>query len=49
VLAEVTRRVGRLNLRLMRGDEEAGEFATLLATLDKLSERWEQVADEDAV
>jgi MarR family transcriptional regulator, temperature-dependent positive regulator of motility len=49
VLEEVTRRVGRLNLRLMRGDEEAGEFATLLATLDKLSERWEQVADEDAV
>jgi DNA-binding MarR family transcriptional regulator len=49
VLDDVTRRVGRLNLRLMRGDEEAGEFATLLATLDKLSERWEQVADEDAV
>lgn len=49
VLEDVTRRVGRLNLRLMHGDEEAGEFASLLATLDRLSARWEQVADEDAV
>lgn len=49
VLADVTRRVGRLNLRLMQGEDEAGEFAALLDTLDKLSERWEQVADEDAV
>ncbi|HEY2222187.1 MarR family winged helix-turn-helix transcriptional regulator [Actinomycetospora sp.] len=49
VLDDVTRRVGRLNLRLMPGDEEAGGVTTLLATLDRLSERWEQVADEDAV
>lgn len=49
VLAEVTRRVSRLNLRLMDTDEDADGFAELLALLDQLSERWEQVADEDAV
>lgn len=53
VLAEVASRVGRLDIRLMHdGDqvgEQVGEYAALLATLDRLSERWEQVADEDAV
>jgi MarR family transcriptional regulator, temperature-dependent positive regulator of motility len=49
VLADVTRRVARLNLRLMNGGDETGEFGSLLSALDQLSERWEQVADEDAV
>jgi DNA-binding MarR family transcriptional regulator len=49
LLAEVTRRVARLNMRLMNGGADAGELESLLATLDQLSERWEQVADEDAV
>ncbi|MDT7741495.1 MAG: MarR family transcriptional regulator, temperature-dependent positive regulator of motility, partial [Actinomycetota bacterium] len=49
LLAEVTRRVARLNMRLMNGGDDAGELESLLATLDQLSERWEQVADEDAV
>ncbi|NMO90578.1 MarR family winged helix-turn-helix transcriptional regulator [Actinomycetospora sp. TBRC 11914] len=49
VLADVTRRVSRLNLRLMDGDEDTDGFAELLLALDQLSERWEQVADEDAV
>ncbi len=49
LLADVTRRVARLNMRLMNGGDDAGELESLLATLDQLSERWEQVADEDAV
>jgi DNA-binding MarR family transcriptional regulator len=49
VLEDVTRRVARLNTRLMDGDEEVAEFTELLVLLDQLSERWERVADEDAV
>ena len=49
LLADVTRRVARLNMRLMNSRDDAGELEPLLATLDQLSERWEQVADEDAV
>ncbi|HEY2193547.1 MAG TPA: MarR family winged helix-turn-helix transcriptional regulator [Actinomycetospora sp.] len=49
VLAEVTRRVARLNLRLMNGGDDNAGFGSLLSALDELSERWEQVADEDAV
>jgi DNA-binding MarR family transcriptional regulator len=49
LLAEVTRRVSRLNMRLMNGGDESGEPDSVLMTLDQLSERWEQVADEDAV
>lgn len=49
VLAEVTRRVSRLNLRLMDDGDHPDEYTSLLLTLDQLSERWEQVADEDAV
>jgi MarR family transcriptional regulator, temperature-dependent positive regulator of motility len=49
LLADVTRRVARLNMRLMNCGDDAGELDSLLATLDHLSERWERVADEDAV
>jgi DNA-binding MarR family transcriptional regulator len=49
VLEDVTRRVSRLNLRLMDADPDTDGFAELLALLDQLSARWEQVADEDAV
>jgi DNA-binding MarR family transcriptional regulator len=49
VLEDVTRRVARLNTRLMDGDEEVAGFTELLVLLDQLSERWERVADEDAV
>jgi MarR family transcriptional regulator, temperature-dependent positive regulator of motility len=44
VLAEVTRRVGKLNVRLMNGD---GDVASVLLTLDRLSERWEKIADDE--
>lgn len=49
VLAEVTRRVARLNLRLMNGGDDNAGFGSLLNALDELSERWEQIAGEDAV
>ncbi len=49
LLDDVSRRVSRLNLRLMNCSDESGEIESLLATLDRLSERWERVADEDAV
>lgn len=49
LLADVTRRVCRLNLRLMDDCEDTDEFARVLRTLDRLTRRWEQVADDDAV
>lgn len=49
LLEDVSRKVGRLNSELMSSAEEADDFARLLTSLDKLSERWEKVAEGGGV